>query len=58
MDDPDVVLSGLPPEELPGALRLLEASLRAGWIDGGEAEEWRWRVRAWETLQHGPKSEA
>ncbi len=43
-DHIDAVLCGLDPEELPGALRLLNAMERAGWIDPEDEAEWRGRI--------------
>ncbi len=42
----DALLWDLDPDELPGALRLLNAMERAGWVSPGEAKEWRGRIAA------------
>ena len=48
------VLWELVPEELPGALRLLEATKRVGRVSPSEASEWRGHIAALGVFHEDP----
>ncbi len=54
-DHIDAFLWDLGPDELPGALRLLNAMERARWISPREAKEWRGRIAALGIFHEDPQ---